>query len=125
MPDFLVVKIEKEKDREGREGGEKRREGEGKLKTSPLAAFPLPAARARHINSNGKRIKPPHFLTRARSPLFSPNVKSFQRTFAEGDPLRYIVLNATVLARYTYVRNSSSRPTHRNFPDHVSSKASA
>jgi len=33
-------------------------------------------------------------------------VKSFQRTFAEGDPLRYIVLNAT-LARYTYARNGS------------------
>lgn len=42
------------------------------------------AARARHINSNGKRIKPPHFLARAPL-LFSPNVKSFQRNFRTGE----------------------------------------
>lgn len=55
----------------------------------------------------GNELSRPIFSPGARSPLFSPNVKSFQRTFAEGDPLRYIVLNATALARYTYVRNSS------------------
>lgn len=54
------------KDRK-REAGKK----EENPRTSRLAT--LPAARARHINSNGKRIKSPHFLTRcpvpgARSP---------------------------------------------------------
>lgn len=52
------------KDRE-REAGERREKNQG---LSPLAPLPPPAARARHINSNGKRIKPPHFLTRCPEP---------------------------------------------------------
>lgn len=109
MPDFLVVKTERKRKTE-------EEEEEGETRDQPIRGFStIPATRARHINSNGKRIKPPHFLTRARSPLFSPNVKSFQRTFVEGDPLRYIVLNATALARYTYARNSSLQADTQKF----------
>lgn len=104
----------------GRKDGE-REKAQEKAETSPL-----PAARARHINSNGKRIKPPHFLTRRPEPLIFAEREKFSAYFREeGDPLRYIALNATALARNTYVRNSSLGRTHRNFPDHVSSKASA
>lgn len=38
---------------------------------------------ARHINSNGKRIKPPHFL--ARAPYFRRTWKVFSFTFALGE----------------------------------------